>query len=599
MDDLSLVYYGHVFDATGYGEAARGYVRALHAAGVRLSVVNLNKNQPQVRDDLVESLTNRRGDGDFHLFHGIPSQWARLAFPLRNAIGMTVWETDTMPLQWRNALSHVLEVWLPCEFNVAVFKRDLRTPIVKLPHVVVDRRVNGDARDASSFLNVTPDDFVVYGVFEWQERKCPHEVLSAYLQAFAAERDTVLIIKTNPGAADVAARALASARAQTSSQARISIRAEAWSEAELEAVHRRGDAYISLHRGEGWCYPLFEAASRGTPVVATAFGGPLEYLKPEFAHLVPYQLAPVRQPYLYYHPTMRWAQPEVGAASGKLRWIYEHRDEARQRAAGAVEQIRESYSAERVGATARDSLVKLLERTNAPRARRVRKAYVARQLRPPVPIPGEWYDRAYFEDGTKSNWPDGYGWQSFAGLFGETAAFLASTFADATSFLDVGCAKGFLVRALREMGKECWGVDHSPWALEQAEPAAAAYLFRARAEAIPFERRFDVVLAFDLLPHLTEEQASQFLSAAREWTDVALVAVIPSFETDEDERRHLQADDDADLSHILMRSRRWWHETFLRAGWRQDPLHRVVERMCRQHELTRKMRWQMYVYAPR
>jgi 2-polyprenyl-3-methyl-5-hydroxy-6-metoxy-1,4-benzoquinol methylase len=599
VDDVSLVYYGHVFDATGYGEAARGYVHALHSAGVRLSVVNLDKHQPQVRDDLVESLTTRRGDGDFHLFHGIPPQWARLAFPLRNAIGMTVWETDTMPLQWRNALSHVLEVWLPCDFNVAVFKRDLRTPIVKLPHVIIDRRVNGGGPDAGSFLRVAPHDFVVYGVFEWQERKCPHEVLTAYLQAFPAERDTALIIKTNPGAADVAARALASARSHTSSPARISIRAEAWSEAELETLHRRGDAYISLHRGEGWCYPLFEAASRGKPVVATAFGGPLEYLKPESAYLVPYQLAPVRQPYLYYHPTMRWAQPDVGAASAKLRCIYEHREDARRRAAGAVDRIRGAYSTERVGATARDALVKLLERINPPRGRRVRKACAARQLRPAVPIPGDWYDREYFEDGTKSNWPNGYQWQSFAGVFNETAAFLAATFSESTSFLDVGCAKGFLVRALRAAGKECWGVDHSPWALEHSDPAALPYLLRASAEEIPFERRFDVVLAFDLLPHLTEEQAFRFLTTAREWTDVALVAVIPSFETDDDERRYLQADDDADLSHILMRSRRWWHATFLGAGWRQDPLHRALERMCRQHELTRKMRWQMYVYAPR
>ena len=34
MDDLSLVYYGHVFDATGYGRAARGYLHALHTAGI-------------------------------------------------------------------------------------------------------------------------------------------------------------------------------------------------------------------------------------------------------------------------------------------------------------------------------------------------------------------------------------------------------------------------------------------------------------------------------------------------------------------------------------------------------------------------------------
>ncbi len=38
---------------------------------------------------------------------------------------MTVWETDRMPPQWRPALDHALEVWLPCEFNVSVFARAL------------------------------------------------------------------------------------------------------------------------------------------------------------------------------------------------------------------------------------------------------------------------------------------------------------------------------------------------------------------------------------------------------------------------------------------------------------------------------------------
>ena len=46
-----------------------------------------------------------------------------------------------------------------------------------------------------------------------------------------------------------------------------------------------------------------------------------------------------------------------------------------------------------------------------------------------------------------------------------------------------------------------------------------------------------------------------------------------------------------------MRTRAWWHEQFLRAGWRQDPLHRMLARACQQHELPRKMGWQMYMYA--
>jgi glycosyltransferase involved in cell wall biosynthesis/SAM-dependent methyltransferase len=597
VDNLSLVYYGHMFDATGYGRAARGYVHALHSAGITVSVVDLMKHDRQVNDELVSSIVGRGSDGDFHIFHGVPPQWARLAFPLRNAIGMTVWETDRMPAQWRTALSHVMEVWLPCDFNVSVFQRDLRTPIFKLPHVVDARQWNGEVAPHQAALSIDDSDFVVYSVFEWQERKGPADVLAVYLEAFRDVRDTLLVIKTNPGAAKAAEHALTAARSSTRSDARVSIRAEAWCDAQLEALRRRGNAYLSMHRGEGWCYPLFDAASYGTPVVATAFGGPLEYLTPDTAHLVRYDLVPVRQSYLYYHPTMRWAQPDRPSAIAALRNLYEHRGEGRQRASFAAARIRETYSPEAVGSAARNQLTQLLRRTNSTRWQRVRRSRVASELRPPVPIPGAWYDNGYFETGTKSNWHDGYTWPSFAGVFTEAAQFLTSTFDDANTFLDVGCAKGFLVRALREAGKACWGVDHSHWALAHADPAARPFLIEASADALPIDHRFDFVLAFDLLPHLTEAQAVAFFARARALARIGIVAVIRSFEHEDDERRYREADDDADLSHVLMRQRAWWHERFLEAGWRQDSLQRALGRMCQQHELTRKMGWQIYVYG--
>ena len=87
MGAIRLAYYGYLFDASGYGQAARAHVHALHRAGVELSVVDLQGHAPQVPDTLVESLLRRRLDPDLHLFHGIPPQWARRAFALPNAIG--------------------------------------------------------------------------------------------------------------------------------------------------------------------------------------------------------------------------------------------------------------------------------------------------------------------------------------------------------------------------------------------------------------------------------------------------------------------------------------------------------------------------------
>jgi ADP-heptose:LPS heptosyltransferase len=78
-DTINLMYYGCVFDASGYGNAARGYIHALHRAGVDLSVVDLAGRPRQISDPLVESLVGRKIDADFHLFHGIPPHWARQA----------------------------------------------------------------------------------------------------------------------------------------------------------------------------------------------------------------------------------------------------------------------------------------------------------------------------------------------------------------------------------------------------------------------------------------------------------------------------------------------------------------------------------------
>jgi glycosyltransferase involved in cell wall biosynthesis len=596
MDQISVVYYGYVFDASGYGHAARAYIHSLHRAGIKLSVVNIGNYALAVRDELVESLIGQDVNADFHIFHGIPPQWARQAFRLPNAIGMTVWETDVMPTQWRNVLNHVLEVWLPCEFNVTAFSRALDKPIFKLPHARLPLNFNGDVPDLNQFLGVTDKDYVFYSLFEWQDRKSPNGLVEAYLRAFPDDGDTVLVIKSNPGAADVAQDVVRHLRQQTQSSARIHIRCEAWTDAQIEALHARGDCYVSLHRGEGWGYPLFEAASRGTPVVATNYSGPLEYLDEQDHYLVQYRLSSVQQSYTYYQPRMRWAEPDLSHAAEQMREVFNNRESARARAASAATRLRQKYSLDSVGAIAKERLLALLKHTQPQKWQRLEKSERVRKFTPSIPIPGEWYDADYFENGLKSNWKQGYNWALFSGVFKETAAFLTNVFSEATSYLDIGCAKGYLIRTLIERGKECLGFDYSPWAIDRADEISKPHMIKASVDDVNYDRQFDVLLAFSIFESLTEEQAVSFLTRARAWTRHAIFATIPSFEDEEEENKCREGD--GDLSHITMKSCQWWHELFLRAGWRQDHLHKVAERMCRMHELPKKMGWKVYIYAP-
>jgi glycosyltransferase involved in cell wall biosynthesis len=594
---ITLNYYGELFQASGYGQAARAYVRALHAAGVRVRVIDTGRPPHNVEDDFINTLIGHDPDADFNLFHGVPSFWARSAYRERNVIAMTVWEADSMPPMWRNPLTHAIDVWLPCTFNVEIFARDLgRTPFC-LPHALPAPCGDGGADDKST-LRVEPTDFVFYSIFEWQDRKNPQGLIEAFFRAFSDGTGPVLLLKTGAGAADDMRRTLENARAQTHSSARVIPHCEFFDERLLRALHTRGDCYVSLHRGEGWGYPLFEAAAHGKPIIATAFGGPVDYLDPKRHWMVRCAIEPVRNPYYLYRSSMCWAEPDLDHACEGLRWVYEHRAQARALASEAARSLRVKYSLDAVGEAARlrlSELKQLHPRSGSARvperetaqsraAYRQQTPLVRQTQAPAIPIPGEWYDADYFERGLKSNWDRGYSWASFRGIFEETADLLKGTFADVYVYLDAGCAKGFLVQALRERGLDARGFDHSPWAIANAHPGAKPFLELATIDAGAYaDRSVDVLVAMSLLEGLALEQIDSFLARARHWVRGALFATISR-----------QNGRDRDLSHITVRDRPWWNDRFEEAGWAQSPAQRVVE----QHPFPTRMMWDVYIFEP-
>ena len=606
---LRVTYSAEVFNATGYGQAARLYIHALHRAGVRVAVTDTAGGSPAVADALVASLLGTDDEADFHIFHGIPPYWARAAFPRRWVVAVTVWETDTMPQHWRGALSHAVDVWLPCRFNVEVFARGLGRPPFLLPHAVAEPPPPGKLE----LDGVGDGDFVFYAVFEWQDRKNPDGIIEAFLRAFPAPDDAVLVLKCGPGAAQAAQAALVSARQRTGGQGRVVLAAATWDPARVSALQARGDCYVSLHKGEGWGYPLFEAAARGTPVVATGYSGPLDYLDPAAHWLVRHQLVPVRQRYAYYQPSMRWAEPDLRHAAEGMSWVHANRAAARERAAAAAVKLREAHALERIGAAAKARLLALraslphssaLSTVAAPPAVAPRVVPPAAAPRvpgipaavspalyaaPPVPIPGDWYDADYFEHGRTSNWDRGYHWPVFQTLFRDASLWLTECFPQAHSALDIGCAKGFLVRALRERGIAAFGFDHSPWAIEHADPVARPYLRLAGVDDVSWQQGCDLATAMFVLESLTEAQLRAFLPRARGWVRQGLVAVIaPPW----------AAGRDRDPTRVTRRDRAGWRALFLECGWRQDTIHLLFEKSCATRAVPRRLGWDVHVFAP-
>lgn len=97
--------------------------------------------------------------------------------------------------------------------------------------------------------------------------------------------------------------------------------------------------------------------------------------------------------------------------------------------------------------------------------------------------------------------------------------------------LDVGCAKGYLVEALRELGVDANGCDVSPFAVEHAAPGALGYVrLGDLSRGLPYaDGEFDLVSALEILEHLPPERVAGAVGELRRVCRGVVYATIPSF----------------------------------------------------------------------
>jgi glycosyltransferase involved in cell wall biosynthesis len=371
-----VAFYGYVFARTGYGTAARGYVHAMDRASIPLSIVSLDRfPRRPIRDRVI--LNNmahgeRRFAPAVHLWHTEPNCVMKLQRSFPRLAVMTTWETESLPQAYVDALHQAAEVWVPSQYNVETFQRQLSIPVFRLPHPVnkiAEPRYDGEAFERE--MNLPKGCFLATAVGTWQERKNLDGVIEAFLRAFPRTDDAYLIVKTSFAFLDermaraqiAAAIARANVPNPVEAEKRIRIFPYQWPEDCLSSLLHRADCYVSLHRGEGWCYPLFDAASIGVPAVSTAYSGPMDYLDCEHHRLVGYTKTAANQLRhtirFAFDSSMSWADPDLAHAAEQLRAIYEDRVRARRLAVEAAAKIRKNYSFEVVGEAMRQRFLSL------------------------------------------------------------------------------------------------------------------------------------------------------------------------------------------------------------------------------------------------
>jgi 2-polyprenyl-3-methyl-5-hydroxy-6-metoxy-1,4-benzoquinol methylase len=177
------------------------------------------------------------------------------------------------------------------------------------------------------------------------------------------------------------------------------------------------------------------------------------------------------------------------------------------------------------------------------------------------------FDSDYFENGVqskKSNYKD-YSWERLGSYFQRTAQHIVDVFSPQKA-LDVGCAKGFLVKALQDLGVNAKGIDPSEYALSKAISKGVKL---GIAQKIPGKaNQYDLVICFDVLEHLPE---SEVPLACKELLRVAKKNVIVRVPTKVEER-------DLEKTHETIRPKDWWEHKFVEAGGTVNEISAILDK---------------------
>ena len=364
-----MTVVGYVTAVVGVGHVARVLASTMSDAGVPTSVV---ANRQTVSEQSLLYRTSFASEAPYDVtLLCVNADHTRLLaeqlgpefFAERRTIGVWFWEVEDFPASSMDAFDLVDEVWVASDFVLEAVASVAPKPVRKFPlPVVVPSVPEGVAR---SDLGLPDDRFMflfVYDFLSTAERKNPVGLIDAYTRAFGPDDGAGLVLKSINGSQRV--EQLERVRRAAAGRPDVIVLDSYLSAEQHAALLGHCDAYVSLHRSEGFGLDLAAAMGLGKPVIATRYSGNLEFMDNDTAYLVDYDLEPIGPGCDPYPANSRWATPRLDHAAELMRRVVERPDEARELGRRAAARIRGDFSTE----ARRGALVQMVEDARGRRA---------------------------------------------------------------------------------------------------------------------------------------------------------------------------------------------------------------------------------------
>ncbi|MDD9269968.1 glycosyltransferase [Paenibacillus sp. GCM10023248] len=345
---MNILLEGIFYNGHGFAEGNRILLRILNRAGYQVRILARDSHErslvlePKEVAFISSFEKNKLSSNDIYLCNFVGTS-IRYNPDFRINIARTTFETDRIPDDWVPELNKFNEVWVQSTFNLDTFaKSGVDVPLRLIPNFF---DTNAYDLDVKPLAMPVAKSFLFLAVFDLQQRKGYDILLEAFLNEFSQKDNVALVIKIrNSGGIHKLESVIDEHPKSKREMPAIYMIDQMLSTRELLGLYKACHAFVLPTRGEGWGRPFFEAMLMEMPVIGTGWSGQTDFMNESNAYLVKVeQLIRIQNSDYPMFNGHLWAQPSIPDLQKKMRYVFEHPEEAKRIGKQARSDLLRSY----------------------------------------------------------------------------------------------------------------------------------------------------------------------------------------------------------------------------------------------------------------
>lgn len=358
LGNRQLCLVGHPYAPIGMGEHLRASFRSFRAVHVSAGLLDVFELEQPDDGSIAEfAKAQQRDHAEINIFHingnEVEQIWNHLNYSKKWSgynIIYPLWELARYPSEWAQLLDRFDEIWAPSKFIFDALKKACEKPVYHMPLACEIALTDFKSR---RHFGLPEEDYIFLFFFDlrsYSSRKNPEAVIEAF-RRFLTRRPYTrshLVVKvngvhTNPALLTKLREAIADL------DSNVTLIHAVLSSNDVKNLVRCCDAFISLHRAEGFGFGIAEAMVLGKPVIATSYSGNMDFMNEEVALCVDYSLVPVKDGEYPHYEDQVWAEPDVQQAAIYMTNLVDNPGLGREIGLRATRHMRNNFSYRRTG----------------------------------------------------------------------------------------------------------------------------------------------------------------------------------------------------------------------------------------------------------